>query len=81
MGLWAQEFKKGVFGFVGSIPTDLGIQVKATTAAVMGGRAIKNEAGELVEWKFPVFDSLQAAVEFAASKGFEAQVSKPAVAS
>jgi hypothetical protein len=75
MGLWAHKFPSGKFGFVGSIPTALGTQVKANTAAVMGGRAFENEAGEIVEWKFPVFDTLEAAVAFAASKGFETKVS------
>jgi hypothetical protein len=74
MGLHAMKFPSGKFGFVGSIPTALGSQVKATTAAVMGGRAFENDAGELVEWKFPVFDSMDAAVNFAAAKGFTAIV-------
>jgi hypothetical protein len=71
LGLHAMQFPSGKFGYVGSIPTALGIQVPATTAAVMGQRAFRNEAGEIVEWKFPVFDSLQEAVDFAFAKGFE----------
>jgi hypothetical protein len=69
MGCHIIQFPSKRFGFVGSIPTSLGEQVPASTAAVMGQRAFRNDAGEIVEWKFPVFDSEQAARDFAASKG------------
>lgn len=71
VGLHVIKFPSGRFGFVGSIPTELGTEVPATTAAVMGCRSHRNVAGDLVEWKFPVFDTREAAVAFAADRGFE----------
>lgn len=68
-GLHVIKFPSGRYGFVGSIPTTLGTQVLANRSAVMGGRAFRNDVGELVEWKFPSFDSESAARDFAASKG------------
>lgn len=61
----------GTFMFVGSIPADLGKEVPASTAAVLGCRAFKNEAGELVEIKFPTFPTEAEAVAFAEAKGYE----------
>ena len=49
----------------------LGYTIPASTAAVMGQRAFRNDAGELVEWKFPVFKSHEEAVLFALVKGCE----------
>jgi len=37
---------------------------------VMGGRAFRNAEGEIVEIKFPVFETEDAAREFAASRGY-----------
>jgi len=71
LGLHVIKFPSGRFGYVGSIPTVLGTEIPATTAAVLGCRTHRNAAGELVEWKFPVFDSHEAAVAFAVSKGCE----------
>jgi hypothetical protein len=70
LGLHIIKFPSGRFGFVGSIPAALGYEVPASTAAVMGGRSYYNAAGELVEMKFPAFDTETAAREFANSKGF-----------
>ena len=71
MGLHTIQYPTKKWGFVGSIPVALGEQVPATTSAVMGGRAFWNEKKELVEWKFPVFESQEAAIEFAKAKGCE----------
>lgn len=68
------KFPVGSFGFVGSVPTALGFTVPANKSAVMGGRAFRDESGALVEWKFPTFGTEAEALEFAASKGFEAKV-------
>jgi len=65
------EFPSKRWGYVGTIPTVLGTQVRASTAAVMGLRAFTNEAGEIVEWKFPTFATEAEAREFAAAKGCE----------
>lgn len=72
LGLHVIKFPSGKFGFVGSIPTALGQEVPASTAAVLGCRAHWNaDKTELLEWKFPVFDTEQEARDFAASKGCE----------
>ena len=73
LGLHVIKFPSGRFGYVGSIPTALGTQVPASTAAVMGCRSFRNDAGELVEWKFPVFDTEAEARAFAQDKGFPAR--------
>jgi len=70
MGLHVIKFPSGKFGYVGSIPGELGTEVPASRAAVMGQRSFYNAAGELVEMKFPVFDSDEEAKAFAAEKGF-----------
>ena len=70
LGLHIIKFPSGRFGFVGSIPGALGHEVAASRAAVMGCRSYYNAAGELVEMKFPTFESEQEARDFAASKGF-----------
>jgi hypothetical protein len=69
LGLHVIKFPSGKFGYVGSIPTILGTEIPANRAAVMGCRAHYNAVGELVEWKFPVFESEQAARDFAVAKG------------
>lgn len=74
LGLHVIKFPSGRYGYVGSIPTVLGEQVPASTAAVMGQRAFWNEARDLVEWKFPVFESEAEARTFATSKGVEVSV-------
>lgn len=68
-GLHIIQFPSKRYGFVGSVPSVLGTEVPASTAAVMGGRAYRNTKGEIVELKFPVFDTEAEASEFAASKG------------
>jgi hypothetical protein len=70
LGLHVIKFPSGRFGFVGSIPVELGTEVPATKAAVMGCRSHWNaDKTELLEWQFPVFDTEHGAREFAASKG------------
>ena len=61
----------GSFSFVGSVPVVLGREVPATDSDVFGCRAYRNEKGELVAIKLPVFETREKAVEFAASKGVE----------
>ncbi len=70
LGLHVIKFPSGRYGFVGSIPVELGVDIPASRAAVMGCRSHYDAAGNLAEWKFPVFDTDQAARDFAASKGF-----------
>ena len=69
-GLHVIRFPSGRYGFVGSIPKALGTEIPANKAAVMGGRAFRNAEGEIVEIKFPVFETEDAAREFAASRGY-----------
>mgnify|MGYP001579968304 CR=1 FL=1 len=68
LGLHIIKFPSGRYGFVGSIPTTLGTEIMASTAAVMGGRAYRNAEGEIVELKFPSFDTEAKAQAFATSK-------------
>ena len=70
LGLHIDHFPSGKYGYIGSIPTALATVTKADTAAVMGGRAWQDDTGALVMWKFPLFDTYAAALEFAQSKGF-----------
>ena len=64
------KFPSGRFGYVGSIPTELGAEVPATKADVMGQRSHYNAKRELVTWKFPTFETEAHALDFARSKGF-----------
>ncbi len=73
LGLHVIKFPSGRYGYVGSIPTVLGTEIPASRAAVMGCRSHTNAAGELVEWKFPVFDTEQEARDFAALLGVKVQ--------
>lgn len=68
LGLHIIQFPSNRFGFVGSIPTFLGTEIPATTAAVMGGRSHRDASGALVEWKFPTFATEAEARTFASSK-------------
>lgn len=61
----------GTYSYVGSIPTVLGTEVSATKSDIMGQRWHKNEAGETVTWKFPVFQSESEAIAYATSKGVQ----------
>jgi len=71
VGLHVIQFPSGRFGFVGAVPGDLGYEVPANKSAVVGGRAFKNAKGDLVEMKFPSFDTRAQAVAHANRKGFE----------
>lgn len=68
LGLHIIQFPSKRWGFVGAIPTVLGIEVAASEEAVMGCRVHRNAAGELVEWRFPSFDTEAEARAFAATK-------------
>lgn len=75
LGLHVLKNPAGTYSYVGSIPTALGTVVPATRAAVLGQRAwIDKDTDALMMYQFPVFESAEAAVAFAASKGFEAKV-------
>ncbi len=71
MGCHLIQFPSGRFGYVGSLPTVLATAVKATTSAVLGCRAYRGENGELLEWKFPTFETADEAIDFAKSKGVD----------
>jgi hypothetical protein len=64
------EFPSGRFGYVGSIPTDLGEKVPADRAAILGCRSFRDpETGESMMWTFPSFDTHEAAVAHAKDRG------------
>lgn len=69
LGCHVIQFPSKRFGYVGSLPTSLAREIPASTSAVMGGRAFTNAAGEIVEWKFPSFDTEAEARAFAAEHG------------
>lgn len=62
LGLHVIQAPSGRFIYVGTIPTVLGKMVPASDAAVYGQRAFRNDAGEIMEWKFPTFDTQEQAV-------------------
>ena len=70
LGLHVIQFPSKRWGFVGSIPAALGYEIPASTAAVMGCRSYYNEKKELVEMKFPTFETEDDALTFKALKGF-----------
>lgn len=67
------QFPSGRYGFVGSVPKALGDIVPATRSDVMGGRAFRNEYGEIVTVKFPSFSTEDEARDFASYHGFYAK--------
>ena len=69
LGLHVIHNPAGTFSYVGSIPVTLARIVPATKSDVMGGRAFKNERGELSAYKFPCFESRELAIRFAESHG------------
>ncbi len=71
LGLHVIGNPAGTYSLVGNVPASLGQEVLATRADVMGGRSFRNESGESVTIKFPVFATEAAAVAYAADKGFE----------
>ena len=68
LGCHIHQFPSGRWGFVGTLPTVLASAVPASTADVMGGRACRGDAGEILTWKFPTFATEFEAREFAASR-------------
>lgn len=71
LGLHIIKNPAGSYSYVGSIPAILGMEVPASTAAVMGQRAYRNERGDIVELRFPVFKSKADALEYANAHGCE----------
>lgn len=65
------DFPSGRWGYVGAVPVELCDRVPANRAAVLGGRAQRDESGELIELRPKTFDTREAAVEFAESHGVE----------
>ena len=64
------EFPSGRFGYVGSIPTDLGEKVPADRAAILGQRAFSDpETNEPIMWKAPTFETVEAAITHAKDRG------------
>ena len=43
VGLHVIKFPSGRYGYVGSVPSSLGNEVKANRSDIMGGRAFRNE--------------------------------------
>ena len=70
-GLHIIKNPAGTYSFVGSIPSELGNIVPANTSDIMGGRAWKDEEGELVTVKFPVFKTREDALHHAKFYGYE----------
>jgi hypothetical protein len=70
VSLHINQFPSGRFGYVGSIPTDLGEKVPADRAAILGCRSFRDpETGESMMWKFPSFDTLEEAIAHAKDRG------------
>ena len=64
------QFPSGRFGYVGSIPTNLGQKVQADRAAILGCRSFRDpETGESMMWTFPSFDTLEEAIAHAKDCG------------
>ena len=69
LGLHILKNPRGSYGFVGDMPTELGETVPANNSDVMGGRACRDESGEVVTMRFPVFDSWEEAKQHAEDHG------------
>ena len=75
LGLHILKNPAGTYSYVGSIPVELAEIVPADRAAVLGQRAFIDKATDKVMmYKFPVFTSQEAAVAFAAGKGFSVKL-------
>ena len=64
----------GRWTYVGAVPLALVELRPATRADVMGGRAFKDPSGVTVAPYVPAFETRDAAIEYARSKGFEPRV-------
>jgi hypothetical protein len=69
LGCHVIKFPSGRWGYVGNVPANLGDVVPASTSDVMGGRAHRNAAGELVTIKLRSFPTEPEARAFAAAQG------------
>lgn len=72
--LYVQLAPSGKWAYVGDIPTELGQEVPADTAAVLGQRAYKAEDGAVMMRKFPVFKTMGEALGHARRFGYEPKV-------
>lgn len=73
LGLHVMKNPAGTYSYVGSLPLALAEVVPADRAAVLGQRAFFDDAGKVMMHKFPVFSSVEEALQFAAAKGFVAK--------
>ena len=70
------KYPTGKFGYVGCIPTVLAEVVPADRPAILGNRAHRDDNGNIVMYKFPIFDTAQDARDFAVSRNVELCQSK-----
>lgn len=68
LGTHIIQFPSKRWGFVGTLPITLGKMAPATRADVLGCRASRDEAGQLVAPHFPSFDTEEQARAHAASR-------------
>ncbi len=70
LGIHFIQYPTGRFGFVGTLPYELGSEVKASGDDIRAGRfTTKNEDGETVTIKFPTFETIQEAINHADARG------------
>lgn len=69
LGVHIIKFPSGRFGFVGTLPANLGNIVSATKADVMAQRSFWGRDGELYAVKFPTFNTLDQAFWHAEERG------------
>lgn len=72
-GLHVIQFPSGKFGYVGSIPSELGFYTEELRQSDWLAGNIREIDGVNKALRFPVFDREIDAVNYAASKGFEVQ--------
>lgn len=76
LGVHLQKYPTGKYGYCGSLPYGLGNEAKPSREDIMAGRFTTNPDGETVTIKFPVFDTVQAAINHAENRGFDICQSK-----
>ena len=72
-GLHVIKNPSGTYGFVGSLPIQLGNRVVASTSDIMAGRSLVDKFGLTYMIKYPVFETEVEAVNYAANRGFAAK--------
>jgi hypothetical protein len=71
LGIHVIQFPSGRYGFVGTLPGQLGTLEEPTTADIMGGRCVTDPNGTAWVVKFPSFETEDAARIHAALCGVE----------